>query len=117
MGCHFVGHDDFITAFFTQGVNYFFYSRYIVILRYFDDFRKTGKMNYEEVHGEKYYWISYQNIERELPFLDLNRRSIMKRMHKLRDAGILKDYTRRKGEPSLIMVLIKIMKSYFIQVR
>ena len=69
----------------------------IVILRYFDDFRKTGKMNYEEVHGEKYYWVSYQNIERELPFLDLNRRSIMKKMHKLRDAGILKHYTRREG--------------------
>ena len=69
----------------------------IVILRYFDDFRNTGKMNYEEVHGEKYYWVSYQNIERELPFLDLNRRSIMKRMHKLRDVGILKHYTKKEG--------------------
>ena len=48
----------------------------IVILRYFDDFRNSGKMNYEEVNGEKYYWVSYQNIEREFPFLNLNRRSI-----------------------------------------
>lgn len=69
----------------------------IVILRYFDDFRNTGKMNYEEVQGEKYYWISYQNIERELPFLGLNRRSIMKRMHNLRDVGVLKHYTKKEG--------------------
>ena len=69
----------------------------IVILRYFYDFRNTGKMNYEEVDGEKYYWVSYQNIERELPFLNLNRKSIMKRMHILRDLGILKHYTKKEG--------------------
>ena len=69
----------------------------ITILRYFDDFRKSGKMNYEEVDGVKYYWISYQNIENELPFLGLGKRSIMIRMLKLRDLGILSHYTKKEG--------------------
>lgn len=69
----------------------------IAILRYFDDFRKSGKMNSEVVDGEEYYWISYQGIERELPFLNLSKRSIMMRMHKLRDAGLLKHYTKKQG--------------------
>ena len=69
----------------------------VTILRYFDDFRKSGKMNYEEVDGVKYYWISYQNIENELPFLGLGKRSIMIRMLKLRDLGILSHYTKKEG--------------------
>ena len=69
----------------------------ITILRYFDDFRKSGKMNYEEIEGVKYYWISYQNIENELPFLGLGKRSIMMRMFKLRDLGILSHYTKKEG--------------------
>ena len=69
----------------------------VTILRYFDDFRKSGKMNYEEVDGVKYYWISYQNIENELPFLGLGKRSIMMRMLKLRDLGILSHYTKKEG--------------------
>ena len=69
----------------------------VTILRYFDDFRKSGKMNYEEVNGVKYYWISYQSIENELPFLGLGKRSIMMRMFKLRDLGILSHYTKKEG--------------------
>ncbi len=69
----------------------------VTILRYFDDFRKSGKMNYEEIDGVKYYWISYQNIENELPFLGLGKRSIMMRMLKLRDLGILSHYTKKEG--------------------
>ena len=69
----------------------------VTILRYFDDFRKSGKMNYEEVDGVKYYWISYQSIENELPFLGLGKRSIMMRMFKLRDLGILSHYTKKEG--------------------
>ena len=69
----------------------------ITILRYFDDFRKSGKMNSEEINGVKYYWISYQSIENELPFLSIGKRSIMMRMFKLRDLGILSHYTKKEG--------------------
>ncbi len=69
----------------------------ITILRFFDDFRKSGRMNYEVIDGVKYYWISYQNIENELPFLGLGKRTIMMRMLKLRDLGILSHYTKKEG--------------------
>ena len=69
----------------------------VTILRFFDDFRQSGKMNYEIIDGVKYYWISYQNIENELPFLGLGKRSIMMRMLKLRDLGVLAHYTKKEG--------------------
>ena len=69
----------------------------LAILRYFDDFMESGKMNYEVIEGVKYYWISYKNIEDELPFLGLGKRSIMMRMLKLRDLGILSHYTKKEG--------------------
>lgn len=69
----------------------------LAILRYFDDFMESGKMNYEVIEGVKYYWISYKNIEDELPFLGLGKRSIMMRMLKLRDLGILAHYTKKEG--------------------
>ena len=69
----------------------------LAILRYFDDFMESGKMNYEIIDGVKYYWISYKNIEDELPFLGLGKRSIMMRMLKLRDLGILAHYTKKEG--------------------
>ena len=69
----------------------------VTILRYFDDFRNSGRMNYEVIDGVKYYWISYQSIENELPFLGLGKRTIMMRMLKLRDLGILSHYTKKEG--------------------
>lgn len=69
----------------------------LAILRYFQDFMKSGKMNYEEVDGVKYYWISYKNISEEMPFLGLGKRTIMMRMFKLRDLGLLSHYTKKEG--------------------
>ena len=69
----------------------------VTILRYFDNFRISGKMNYEIIEGVKYYWISYQNIENELPFLGLGKRAIMMRMLRLRDLGVLSHYTKKEG--------------------
>lgn len=69
----------------------------LAILRYFDDFMESGKMNYEVIEGVKYYWLSYKNIEDELPFLGLGKRSIMMRMLKLRDLDILSHYTKKEG--------------------
>ena len=69
----------------------------MAILRYFVDFKETGRMNYEIVEGEKYYWINYSSIEREMPHLGLGKRAIMLRMLKLRDLGILLHYTKKEG--------------------
>ncbi|MBS5950807.1 MAG: hypothetical protein KIC47_10905, partial [Clostridium sp.] len=69
----------------------------LAILRFFQDFMKSGKMNYEEVDGVKYYWISYKNISEEMPFLGLGKRTVMMRMLRLRDLGLLSHYTKKEG--------------------
>ncbi|WP_411169822.1 conserved phage C-terminal domain-containing protein [Clostridium sp. MB05] len=69
----------------------------LAILRYFDDFRDSGRMNYEVIEGEKYYWVSYQSFAKEMPYLGLEKRSIMARMLKLRDLEILDHYTKKEG--------------------
>ena len=68
----------------------------LAVLRYFDDFRESGRMNYETIEGEKYYWVSYQSFAKEMPYLGLEKRSIMARMLKLRDLGILNHYTKKR---------------------
>ena len=69
----------------------------MIILKYFNDFKNSEKMSYEIVNGEKYYWLSYKNIENELPFLGLAKRAIMARMLKMKKLGILKHYTKKDG--------------------
>lgn len=69
----------------------------LAILRYFIDFKDSGRMNYEIIDGEKYYWVSYQSFAKEMPYLGLEKRSVMARMLKLRDMGILDHYTKKEG--------------------
>lgn len=69
----------------------------MIILRYFVDFKDSGKMLFEIVNGRKYYWINYKTMEEEMPHLELGKKAIMKRMHKLRDMGILDHYTKKEG--------------------
>lgn len=67
------------------------------ILRYFVDFRETGKMKAEIVDDKTYYWVKYESIMEEMPFLDLQKRAVMKRMLKLKELGILTHYTKRNS--------------------
>lgn len=69
----------------------------MVILRYFVDFRDTGRMKSEVIEGKTYYWVNYNTMVEEMPFLELGKRSIMSRMLKLRDLGILNHYTKKEG--------------------
>lgn len=69
----------------------------LAILRYFIDFKDSGRMNYEIIDGEKYYWVSYQSFAKEMPYLGLEKRSVMARMLKLRDMGLLDHYTKKEG--------------------
>lgn len=69
----------------------------MAILRYFVDFRETGKMKAEIVDNKTYYWVKYESIMEEMPFLDLKKKTIMTRMLKLRDLGILTHYTKKNS--------------------
>ena len=69
----------------------------VAILRYFVDFRDTGRMKSEVIEGKTYYWVNYNTMADEMPFLGLGKRSIMSRMLKMRDLGILVHYTKKEG--------------------
>jgi uncharacterized phage protein (TIGR02220 family) len=69
----------------------------VAILRYFIDFRETGRMKAEVIEGKTYYWVNYNSMAEEMPFLELGKRTIMMRMLKLRDLGILTHYTKKEG--------------------
>lgn len=69
----------------------------MAILRYFVDFRETGKMKAEIIEGKAYYWVNYNSMAEEMPFLELGKRTIMLRMLKLRDLDILTHYTKKEG--------------------
>lgn len=69
----------------------------LAILRYFVDFRETGKMKAEVVGGKSYYWVNYNSMVEEMPYLELGKRAVMTRMLKLRDLGILMHYTKKEG--------------------
>ena len=69
----------------------------MAILRYFVDFRETGKMKTEIIKGRSYYWVNYNSMVDEMPFLGLGKRAIMTRMLKLRDLKILNHYTKKEG--------------------
>lgn len=70
----------------------------MAILRYFVDFRETGRMKAEIIEGKAYYWVNYNSMAEEMPFLELGKRTIMLRMLKLRDLDILTHYTKKKEE-------------------
>lgn len=67
-----------------------------LILRYFVDFKDTGKMKKEEVKGENYYWIKYEGLKESLPILNISKDRIYRKLRNLVDCGILKHKTIRK---------------------
>ncbi|MFL7796622.1 hypothetical protein OIM93_06875 [Clostridium chauvoei] len=69
----------------------------MAILRFFIDFRETGKMKAEVLDDNTYYWVNYNTMVEEMPFLELGKRTIMNRMLKLRDLGILTHYSKKEG--------------------
>lgn len=69
----------------------------MAILRYFVDFRETGRMKAEVIGGRAYYWVNYNSMAEEMPYLELGKKTIMTRMLKLRDLGILVHYTKKEG--------------------
>lgn len=68
-----------------------------LILRYFIDFKDTGKMVKEEIEGKYYYWIKYENLKESLPILDISKDRIYRKLKNLATLGILDHKTIRKG--------------------
>lgn len=61
----------------------------LAILRYFDDFRRTGKMYSEEVDGKTYYWVIYEKIAEEFPTFKLRFKDPVRKIASLMKNGNL----------------------------
>ncbi|MBU5335474.1 hypothetical protein [Intestinibacter bartlettii] len=60
------------------------------ILRWFVDFKNTGKMISKKLQGKIYYWVSYKAIVSDLPTLRLQKDAIYRRLRKMCNLGVLK---------------------------
>ncbi|MBU5483480.1 hypothetical protein KQI86_04005 [Clostridium sp. MSJ-11] len=69
-----------------------------LILRYFVDFKDSGRMIRKEIDNEIYYWVKYEGIIESLPILNLKKDSIYRILKRMAKADILRHETiREKG--------------------
>ena len=71
-----------------------------LILRYFIDFRDTGKMTSREIDGSVFYWVNYAAFIEEYPILSYGgkawtKNAIYRRLKKLVETKILTHHTIR----------------------
>jgi hypothetical protein len=69
-----------------------------LILRYFIDFKNTDVMKSEIVDNKVFYWVDYKTLMKEIPVIRISHRnSLMNRLKKLVEKGILVHYTKKLG--------------------
>lgn len=69
----------------------------LCILRWFEDFIDTGKMQEFEVNGDIYYWVKYDYIVKQITIIADDKRKITKKIKRLVDFNILDFYLLRKN--------------------
>lgn len=68
------------------------------ILRYFIDFKDTGKMVLEIHEDKPFYWVKYETLLEDNPIFNINTKdTLRKRFKKLTDANILIHYHKKTG--------------------
>lgn len=69
-----------------------------LILRWFVDFKDTGKMVSKIIENEKYYWVKYEGIITDLPILKLKTKdALYRRFKKMDKAGVIKHITHKEN--------------------
>jgi hypothetical protein len=69
-----------------------------LMLRYFIDFKDSGKMTSKYVNEKLFYWVSYDGVIQELPILSLNKPdSVYRRLKKMVSSKILETITIKQG--------------------
>ncbi|MCR8744364.1 hypothetical protein [Romboutsia lituseburensis] len=70
----------------------------LIILRWFVDYKDTGKMNSKMFDDDKYYWIKYEGIIDALPILKTTSHdTIYRYLKKMSKVGVLKHRTLKQG--------------------
>lgn len=69
-----------------------------LILRWFVDFKDTGRMATRIIENEKYYWVKYEGIIEDLPILKLKTKdALYRRFKKMDKAGVIKHITYKEN--------------------
>ena len=70
-----------------------------IILRWFVDFKNTGKMEKKIIDNTEYFWIKYSYIIEQLPILGIKQGMLQKRFKKYKDVKIMlhKHITEKLG--------------------
>lgn len=68
-----------------------------IILRWFIDFKDSGKMATEIVNNDKYYWINYEELLKDLPIMNIKKDTLYRRLKKMESVQILKHFTKKQG--------------------
>lgn len=69
----------------------------LTLLRYFIDFKDTGKMSTMVENAKIYYWFKYDGFIKEYPILSIKKDAIYRRMKILTEKDFLIHITVRKG--------------------
>lgn len=67
----------------------------LLLLRWFVDFKDSGKMIHKIIDDKNYYWVNYQKVIEALPILCLKKDSIYRKFKKMADCGVLTRITVR----------------------
>lgn len=66
------------------------------ILRFFIDFKDSGKMKMLQEDGEQFFWVKYDAVKEELPILKISKDRVYRKLKHLAEVGILKHKTMKE---------------------
>ena len=67
--------------------------RDLIILRWFVDYKDTGKMVKKILDNDMYYWIKYEGIQEAFPIINWKKDTIYRRLKAMASKGVLKHKT------------------------
>ena len=67
-----------------------------LILRWFIDFKDTGKMYSEIINEDKFYWLKYDRLIEDMPILKIKKDTLYRKLKYMAEIGILKRYTKKE---------------------
>lgn len=67
--------------------------RDLMILRWFVDYKDTGKMVKKILDNDMYYWIKYEGIQEAFPIINWKKDTIYRRLKAMASKGVLKHKT------------------------
>ena len=80
-----------------KAIEYGLDDRDLMILRWFVDYKDTGKMARKIIDNDMYYWIKYDGITEAFPIASWKKDTVYRRLRGMADKGVLKHKTLKQG--------------------